>query len=194
VSEGEKSNRQSRTKVALAVGLTVVFIVVIVVQVRTYSGDAGVPSGIGAQEQTARPDVADTSARPRPNPASLDTPERAAPWPKVELADCTRHDPFATPDGFIPKQEDLTEKTDSDEARQLEAEMAQKRAAQERAISELMEAGVNAILKGPDHSTAILGTYSLQVGQEIHGHRVVAIEPHGIVLEPITPLPATPDP
>ena len=67
-----------------------------------------------------------------------------------------------------------------------ELELAQERAVRAKAISDLKEAGVRAILKGPNHHMAIVGTDTVRVGEEIHGHRVVAIDSHGIVLQPIT--------
>lgn len=184
------NNRHSRAKPALAAGLTIAFLVVVVVQVRSYSGDGDVQATVKAptQESTVNNDA--SRARPRANSDDANALARVVPWPEVELADCTGHDPFATPSGFLPKQEAPAQKVDAPEDRQREIELAQKRAAQQRAISELMEAGVNAIFKGPDdHSTAVVGTYTLEVGDEIHGHRVVAIEPQGIILEPLAPVP-----
>ncbi len=176
---------QSRVKLALAVGLTVVVIVVVAVQVKSYSGDAAgttVAASPGPQEN---PVGGSAPARGAVHRVGGELPLRRASWPEVDVSECTVYDPFATPEHFLPKPQVHAQPEETAEARQKEVEAAQKRAAQQRAISELMEAGVNAVLVGPDRTTALIGTQRLNVGDEIHGHRVVAIEAQGIVLEPM---------
>jgi hypothetical protein len=176
---------QSRAKLAVAAGLTVVFLVVVAIQVRTYSGDTTIADEPRPQVQESRSDRKNAPDQPSEGGASLDSPHPYVAWPEVDLADCTAHDPFATPDGFLPRQKETAQPEDAQELRQQEIELAQKRAAQRRAIAQLMEAGVNAVLVGPDGNLALAGSQRLEVGQEIHGHRVIAIEPQGVVLEAI---------
>lgn len=182
--KNENNPRQNPVKLALAVGLTIVFIVVVAVQVKTYSGDAtGSTSSTAPQGPMSRPGQGN-QAHGKGN-ASQDT-NTTIPWPKVELADCTRHDPFATPDSFVVKKVTAAERTSSEDARRRELELARQRAAREQTLSKLKETGVRAIFKGPSQSVAILGDDTIRVGQEIYGYRVVAIEDNGIILEPIS--------
>jgi hypothetical protein len=174
--------QQSPIKLALAAGLSVVFIVVVVVQVKSYSGDATAStheSGVTAQaEQHDDAMVGEAESFVDDKPVVQ--------WPTVDLDECIAHDPFAAPTGLAPNEQEQANRHDAEDVRRREAELARERALRTQAISELKEAGVRAILKGPDHSMAILGTGTIRVGEEIYGYRVVAIDTHGIVLEPIT--------
>ena len=179
-----REKQQSPFKLALAVGLTVVFIVVVVIQVKTYSGDASAGTREAVADaglQGKRKDEATISLGETPGKE-----RRIAEWPAVDIEECVEYDPFALPAEFEPKQQRQSEKGDAEAARQRELELARKQAVREEAISRLKEAGVRAIFQGPDGRTALVGEDTIRVGQEIQGHRVVAIDTRGIVLEPIT--------
>ncbi len=173
--------QQSPIKLALAAGLSVVFIVVVVVQVKTYSGDG--TSSTHEPAVAAQAEQNDDATAGQAESFVDDKP--VAQWPTVDLDECIAHDPFAAPAGLALDEQEQASRHDAEDARRRELERERQRASQAQALSELKEAGVRAILKGPDHSMAILGTGIVRVGEEIHGHRVVAIDTHGIVLEPI---------
>ncbi len=188
------NKRQTWVKLALAAVLTVVFVVVVVVQVKTYSGSETASTENQLPATKVR---SDSNGNPAPVSARCTSTHAAktrTPWPEVDIAQCTAYDPFKAPEGFVSSQQPVTVQKDSPETRQQQVEAAQRQTAQRRAIAELMEAGVNAVLVGADQTTAIVGTQQFQVGQQIHGHRVTAIDPRGIVLEPIDPEPASPSP
>lgn len=178
---GTNEKQHSPIKLALAAGLTVLFIVVVAVQVKTYSGDS--TSGThkpGATAQTEQNDDAKVGQAESPGD---DKP--VVQWPAVDLDECIAYDPFAAPAALDPKEQAQANRHDAEEARRRELELARQRAARAQALSDLKAAGVRAVIKGPGQSVAILGANTIRVGEEIHGHRVVAIDSHGIVLEPI---------
>lgn len=174
--------RKNPAKLALAVGLTVVFIIVVVTQVRTYSGD----DSVAPRAADGRANRSRASKRPdSPQREVRDDIPAGVPWPAVDLAECIAHDPFAVPEGFVAKKAKPAEPTSSADDRKREIDLARERAARRKAISELMDVGVGAVVQGPDQSMAIVGSRTIRVGDVIHGHRVLAIEPKGIVLESI---------
>ena len=182
--ELEKSeDRQSPAKLALAIGLTVVFIAVVAVQVWGYARHAEVtarakPKGTPADRRTA-----ETFKFSRPDCLVVPEANSNGKWPKSALAECIEHDPFAKPQGFAKETKKPVQEAVDAEALQREIEIAKKRATQELEIAKLQKAGVNAILKGAQQSTAILGTRMVRVGEEINGFRVRAIEADGIIVE-----------
>lgn len=176
---GEK--RQSPIKLALAVGLTVVFLVVVVVQVKTYSGNA--TSGTPQPRAAVHAKQNDKAMLEQDESSSNE--KRVVQWPAVDLDDCIAYDPFAAPEDLDSKQHEQADMNDAEEARRRELELERRRAVQAQALSNLKEAGVRAVIQGPGQSVAILGADTIRVGQEVHGHRVVAIDSHGILLEPI---------
>ncbi len=174
---------QSPVKLALAIGLSVLFVVVVAVQVVGYMRDAeGAPRAETKETPADRP-ITDPSERSRPGRLVAPHEKPNGQWPESDLAECRRYDPFAVPSGFSSKTEKPVEKAVDGEALEREKEIARKRAEQEQKIAKLRDAGVNAILKGSDDSTAILGTQMVRVGEEINGFRVRAIDSDGIVLE-----------
>jgi hypothetical protein len=186
---GNKNHRNTIKK-ALAVGLTVVFIAVVLVQVKTYSAGEGAVAGdvrAGAKAPAQEPRSRSGASKPfgESRLDRADDKQRVAPWPEVELADCTAYDPFAMPEGFLATQSDAVQETVAEEARKRELELAQEEAARRQAISKLAQTGVNAVFQGPGQIMAVLGGSEVQVGQEIHGYRVVSIDPDGVLLEPI---------
>ncbi len=195
MSDGKADNkRPTPFKLVLAAVLTVIFVVVVVVQVRTYSGTETASTENQLRATKVR---SESEGNPAPVSARCTTAPSAktpAQWPEVDIAQCTAYDPFKAPEGFVSSQQQDTVRKASPETRQQQIEAAQRQTAQHRAIAELMKAGVNAVLVGADRTTAIVGTQQFQVGQQIHGHRVTAIDPRGIVLEPIDPEPASPSP
>ncbi|NLS93720.1 MAG: hypothetical protein GXX96_16290 [Planctomycetaceae bacterium] len=182
---------QSCVKLALAIGLTVIFVIVVAVQVKTYSGDTAESTMAVSPAAQENPVGEGASASASLRHARGESSATRAPWPEVDVSECTVYDPFATPEYFLPKPQVHAQSEETAEARQKEIALAQKLAAQQRAISDLMEAGVNAVLVGPDRTMALIGTQQLEVGDELHGHRVVAIEAQGIVLEPLEAISET---
>jgi hypothetical protein len=174
---------RSPVKLALAIGLSVVFVVVVAVQVRGYMRDAEGTASAKTTGTTAGRPTTDPFERSRPGRLVAPSEEPNGQWPESDLAECMKYDPFAMPSGFSSKIEKPVEKAVDGEALEREKEIARKRAEQERQIAKLRDAGVNAILKGSDESTAILGTQMVRVGEEINGFRVRAIESDGIVVE-----------
>ena len=177
---GEK--QQSPIKLALAVGLTVVFLVVVAVQVKTYSGNVT----SGTRQPRAAAHVKQDDDAPVEQDGYSSDDKRVVQWPSVDLGDCIAYDPFASPEDLNSKEHEQANLHDTEEAHRRELELARKRAVQAQALSDLKEAGVRAVIQGPGQNVAILGADTIRVGEEIHGHRVVAIDSHGIVLEPIT--------
>ena len=182
--ELEKSgNGQSPVKLALAIGLTVVFVVVVAAQVWGYSRAAKEkPRAVSKGTPVGRP-TADRFEVSRPDRLVAPGRESKGEWPEPELAECMEYDPFATPRGFTSKKNGPVPEAGDSEALQREIEIAKKRATQEQEIAKLQEAGVNAILKGSKRSAAMLGTQMVRVGEEINGFRVRSIESDGIVIE-----------
>ena len=174
---------RSPVKLAAAIGLTVVFVAVVAVQIRNFWPDAEAAGGTESYASATGRTDADRAGFPRLNRMVADEAEPAAKWPQVLLSDCTRYDPFATPDGFVLKKEVRVQEEVDGEALRREIEIAKKRADQERAISSLRDAGVNAVFNGAQQSSAIIGLRTVRVGEEVEGFRVLAIEPDGIVIE-----------
>lgn len=172
-----------QAKTALAIGLAIVFAIVVAVQIRACWPDA--ERTAGAESNGSETDWLDPefSQLPGLNRTGGDDREADGKWPKVRLSECARYDPFATPDGFILNNRKRVQQEAGSEVSQTEIEITKKRAAQEQVISSLREAGVNAVLKGSKQSTAIVGTQMVRVGEEFEGFRVLAIEPDGIVIE-----------
>jgi len=180
--ETVQDNRR-RAKLALAIGLAVVFVAVVTVQIGKCWPDADVTGNASPNRSASDPLDADPSQLPKFNRTVEAGKKPNGQWPEVRLAECTAYDPFATPDGFILKKKTSVQQEPNGEALKAEIEIARKRAAQEQVISSLREAGVNAVFKGPERNTAVVGTQMVRVGEEVKGFRVLAIEPDGIVIE-----------
>jgi hypothetical protein len=176
-------NNKRRAKTAAAIGLSVVFVAVVGVQIANYWPDAKPTDGTQSYGSAADRADADRSGFPQSNRLADGAAEPTAKWPRVPLSECTRYDPFATPGGFIIKKETAVQEEGDGEALRREMEIAQKRAEQERVISGLRDAGVNAVFNGSRQSSAIIGSRMVRVGEEVEGFRVLAIEPDGIVIE-----------
>lgn len=189
--EENSTNRGQRGKVELAAILTVVFIGVVVFQVKTHSASEP-PAPQAKATKKSRSDKGPPSSRGLVPDESVAPSRPPRDWPQVDLAACIAHDPFLAPEGLALQRKLAASQHGTAETRQRDIEEAQKVAAQRRAISTLMESGVHAVFVGPDGPTALVGDQRLQVGDEIHGHRVIAIKPEGVVLEPIEHDPARP--
>ena len=181
-SETAGDNR-SPAKLALAIGLTVVFAAVMAVQIRKYWGAAGATGSANSTGSATDRLDPDRSQLPRFIRTAAAGTEPDGKWPDVRLSACTEYDPFATPDGFTLKKEKPVQPESNSEALQAEMEITKKLASQELAISSLREAGVNAVFKGFEQNTAIVGSRMVRVGEQVQGFRVLAIEPDGIVIE-----------
>ena len=176
-------DNRSPARLALAIGLTILFVAVVAVQIGNYWRDAEATGSAKSNGSATDRLDADRSQLPRLNRPVAADKEPDGKSPEVQLSECIRYDPFATPDGFILKKETSVQQIADSEALQREIEIAKKRAAQEQVISSLRDAGVNAVFKGSQQSTAIIGTQMVRVGEDLKGFRVLAIEPDGIVIE-----------
>ena len=177
------ADNRSRAKLVLAIGLTVVFILVVALQVWNHGADARATEREKANGSATDQLDADHLQLTRFDRTLATDGQPGGIWPKVRLSECTPYDPFATPDGFIVKKERPFQRKPNDEALRHENEIAKKRAAQEQVISSLREAGVNAVFQGSEQNTAIVGTRMVRIGEEVEGFRVLAIETDGIVIE-----------
>ena len=176
-------DKQSPAKLVLAIGSTIVFVAVVAAQIGNCWRDAEATGSAKSNGSATDRLDADRSQLPRSNRLVASDKEPYGKWAEVRLSECIRYDPFATPDGFISKKEESVQEEVDSEALRREIEIAKKRAAQEQVISSLRGAGVNAIFKGSEQSTAIIGTQMVRVGEDLKGFRVLAIEPDGIVIE-----------
>ena len=181
-TETAEDNR-SPAKLALAIGLTIVFVVVVAVQIGNYWRDAEATGNAKPNRSPTDRLNADLARLLRANRPIDSGREPDGRWAEVRLSECTRYDPFATPDGFILKKKEPVQQVADGEALRREIEIAQKRAAQEQLLSSLRDAGVNAVFKGSERNAAIVGTQMVRVGEDLKGFRVLAIEPDGIVIE-----------
>jgi len=186
-SQGQSAADKSPLKLALAVVLSVAFVVVLIIQfggVSSGDDDARPESGGKARAQIPHSKrgtkAAGDDARTQP---AEDSAER---WPRVELADVLKYDPFATPPAFS----DQGSATVSPEEQRRQAEqkrreeLLQKQAEREKALEKLQKEGVKAILGSSRGGTvAVIGSRTIHVGDKLDGFRVVAIKPDGVVLQ-----------
>ena len=177
------SDNRSPVKLALAIGLTVVFIVVVAIQIGNYGPDAGATGSMESNGSATDRLDADRSQLSKLAHLVSEGRQPDRKWPKVRLSEFTPYDPFATPDGFIVKKKKPVQQETNSETLQHEVEIARKRAAQEQVISSLRDAGVSAVFKGTERNAALVGTRIVRIGEEVEGFRVVAIESDGIVIE-----------
>ena len=176
-------DKQSPAKLVLAIGLIVVFVAVVAVQIENYWGDGEATNKAQSDGSVIDRLETDLLQLPRLNRPLAVGEVADEKWTEVQLSECTKYDPFATPNGFNLKKEKPVQRNADGEALRREIEIAKKRAAQEQVISNLRDAGVNAVFKGPRQSTAIIGTRMVRVGEDFQGFRVLAIETDGIVIQ-----------
>ena len=185
------SNRgTSPFKLVLAAVLAVVFVVVVAVQFGALSGaDEVGTTGSDRREARREPPrrtVIDANVPASPEPAKARRP--APQWPALGLADVLEYDPFAVPAAFLDLQR-------ADKARQRERqtetaarreELMRRQAEQKRILDALRQEGVKAVVGSPRHGhAAIVGSQTVRVGDLLSGFRVTAVEPDGVVLEPL---------
>ncbi|MHB8900778.1 MAG: hypothetical protein ACYC6Y_18665 [Thermoguttaceae bacterium] len=183
------TRRTSPLKLALAAALTITFIVVVIVQLKSLSPQEGAAVDGSLPEAQAAPDSAPNLAQARGVGLPLRPVTPQGPWPEIGLAECIAWDPFRLPPAFLPPKPQAERQADDATVRQ-QVEEAQRQAARRQAIADLAKTGVGAVLAGPGRKTAIVGDQQLQIGQELHGYRVIAIEAGGVVLEEIRPTAA----
>lgn len=175
-------------KLILIAVLAVVLVVVVAVQFGGSSGanETSQPEEVveaPAAEPAASPAVADEGGPP----GDSQTVEVSRAWPERKLADVLQHDPFATPELLIPRDE--ASATDADLERQAQAaarreELARKRAEQDRFAERLQKEGVRALVGSARNGrAAIVGGETVRVGDVLGEFRVIAIEADGVVLE-----------
>jgi hypothetical protein len=100
VKPGTGEKQQSSIKLALAAGLTVVFIVVVAIQVKTYSGDG--TSSTHEPGVTAQAEQNDEATVGQAESSVDDKP--VVQWPAVDLDECIAYDPFAAPAALDSKE------------------------------------------------------------------------------------------
>lgn len=116
-------------------------------------------------------------------------------WPKIELSDAIKHDPFALPIALQPEaKEQVIEQAaveeSNDEALKLERERLEiarleqlrKRQQQLARLRELQKSGIGIALISPEAKIVKVGDKKLQVGDRLDGFRIVEIRPDGSVV------------
>lgn len=180
----------SPLKLVLAAVLAVVFVVVVAVQFGGLSGGDEVgTTGSDRREDRQRPPrraVIDANVPASPQPAEADRP--APQWPVLRLADVLEHDPFAVPAAFLGLQraDEASPREPHTETAARREELMRRQAEQKRILDALRQEGVKAIVGSPRHGhAAIVGSQTVRVGDLLSGFRVSAVEPDGVVLEPL---------
>jgi len=174
-------------KIALAVALTLTFVVVLIVQFGGGSCDKK-----SCRPQNTETDRAKTSRRKKIDDvageslAEVQAVEQSTPcWPTLDPTDVLRHDPFTVPATFSRglASEATTPESGKDSSRRRE-ELMRKRAQREQALAKLRQEGIKAVLGGnANENVAVIGSRIVRVGDELDGFRITAIETDGVVLE-----------
>lgn len=172
----------SRLKLALAGILTVVFVVVVVIQLGGETDQGGAVPQAGAKAPTGPP-ADQNAARAAPRvaaKAAADAPP-PPPWPTPSLEDAIQHDPFAAPAAFRAVPDTAAAKPSQDAQREA---AAKRRTELDQALAKLRQEGVKAIVGSEERgNAAIVGSRVVRVGDDLNGFRVIAVEPSGVMLE-----------
>ncbi len=171
-----------RVKLALAGILTVVFVVVVVVQLGGPTDRGGAVPQAGAKAPPGPP-ADQNAARAAPRAAAkaaADAPP-PPPWPAPSLEDALRHDPFAAPATLQTAPSAAAAKPSEDARREA---AAKRKAELDQALARLRQEGVKVVVgSGERGNAAIVGTRVVRVGDDLNGFRVIAVEPSGIQIE-----------
>ncbi len=117
------------------------------------------------------------------------------PWKQASLEDAIDYDPFTRPVAFRAESQRASPAATATALEDAEGErlerIEQARAARAAALDRLSQQGLHAFLAGgSEGNVAVIGTQPVRVGDVLNGFRVVAIDPQGIVVEPVEALEA----
>ncbi len=147
----------------------------------TKAADAGSTAGkpAAAPALNAAPKPATSSATPAAESAQA---KPAAPaWPKLTADAAAQYDPFAVPDALTRqlagarKGPDVKKPIPSAPAKKSNAGV----------VAALRSKGIAAVLWSERGAAAVIGNRTMRVGDVVEGHRVVSIDPQGVLLEPV---------
>jgi hypothetical protein len=111
-------------------------------------------------------------------------PKSDHPWPGFPLAKVLEFDPFAQPASLAAVHDGIpTGSNVKDLAVQKSEDAEKKHAQRERAITQLRQEMVRAVV-GTNHGfAAIVGKKTIRVGDQFHGFRVKEINADGVILQ-----------
>ncbi|MCH2114019.1 MAG: hypothetical protein MK171_03785 [Pirellulales bacterium] len=169
-----KKNGATPAKLALVGVLGVVFLAVVVPQMR------GKPSGMAPADSPRTKKVKGKEQVGQQSEAGVRLEADASPnlreWSKILLEQVVSYDPLAAPDWYVkaaavPEAAQL--KDDRDEANAL-------------ALAELEKQGASIVVIANQQRMATIGTQRVKVGDLIKGYQVSSITTEGIVLTDIS--------
>lgn len=186
----------TRGKALLIGALAIVLVVLLYSQYgsRNLENTSTAPPRVSRPQLATKVSVPTASTLPPKEPTADDTANTPAAtfdetlWIPPPLTAVIAYDPFALPPAF-PRPTNIISAATANAG--LDPTSAEQRAGQlasvverfQRQLEELKQRGVQVIIGGRDHYLAVIGDRTLQVGDEINGFKVTAIDAEGVHVE-----------
>jgi hypothetical protein len=186
-------------KLALIGVLAVVLIGILYAQYGTSFGGEGAEESSGAlairrptRPRSAKSVEQQSTAETQDGPSAewLIKSVDQRPWKSPPLSDVVKYDPFALPAAFPQPMVVTDAGVVSPDGTVIAADAtidADKQAAAlakiESKLAELQQKGVRVIIQGRKQATAVIGDRTVQVGDDVDGFTVKAIQADGVVVE-----------
>lgn len=189
-------NNLTPGKIGLIAVLSVVFVGVVAYQlIPVVCRGAPAPPPVTAENPAAKPQARNAQIPPPPpgKAAVKDSPSSAAAiakrtdtvWPKIELTEAVKHDPFRTPSTLreaLLRQQQLAAQQANDQPEQADNAHEEAFRRREELLDQLAEQGVDVVILDGDRAVASIGGLELRVGDTFEGLLVKSISRDGIEL------------